>query len=73
MVEVTGAHIASTDNLFNTFGQGSCPKLVFDMATAHLCFPTHFCEKKLLGTWSTEHIKDATTVVIKKVKILNLD
>jgi len=43
--EAEGAQTASTDNRLSTFGQGSSPKLLFVMATAHLCFPMHLCLK----------------------------
>lgn len=36
-----GEQTASTDSRFSTFGHGSLPKLEFDMATEHLCFPLH--------------------------------
>lgn len=43
---VPGEHTASTATLFITFGQGSPPKLSGEMATAHLCFPMHFCSNE---------------------------
>lgn len=47
-----GVHIASTDNLFSTFGHGSCPKLLFDIVTEHLCCPMHLSIVKRDYTFS---------------------
>lgn len=44
-VDVEGAQTASTDNRLSTFGQGSSPKLLFAITTAHLCFPMHLCQR----------------------------
>jgi len=41
-LHLVGAQTASTVNLFNTFGQGSFPKLLFATVTVHLDFPIHF-------------------------------
>ena len=41
-LRLVGEQTASTDNRFNTLGQGSCPKLLFDTVTVHLGFPIHF-------------------------------
>lgn len=45
MEEAILEHTASTDSLLSTFGHGSLPKLLFDMATEHLSLPMHFCNK----------------------------
>lgn len=37
-------HMASADSFFSTFGQGSIPKNVLDMATLQLLRPKHSCK-----------------------------
>lgn len=53
------AQIASIDNRFNIFGQGSWPKLLFATVTAHLCFPMHFFSKTAyeVGAWQDPCLK----------------
>lgn len=41
-----GEQTASTDNFFSLLGQGSAPKLVFDMVNEHFCLPRHSCQDK---------------------------